>query len=650
MKKFKTLIFIFTLIFHCIENSDAQEMHFGFQENTQSSCLTEHEHQAIIQKLDHQKQQLIQQGILPEVSTTRSFPSFSWPIGVNPSFPQFQSCYSKGPYFDQNPNTESIQDYNCGGRTYDGHTGTDIGLWPFSWYQVEQNVAHIVAAAPGIIIGKDDGNYSYNCAWNSSTWNAVYIQHADGTVAWYGHMKAGTLTSKQVGDAVTVGEYLGVAGSSGISTGPHLHFEVLTVDNVSVDPFHANCNYTGTSSLWQNQKNYYEPTVNAVFTHGAPPIFMNCGDPDITNFKNTFTPGERVYAAMYLREIRDTDVMTFNILKPNGSIFFTTPVSVTSYFQNAYFYWYFDGNITDLGTWTVQAILNNGSPVSSTFTVTQNANPAISILGTSIPGVEWDNDYQLSTTDGINYYGYNIYMDQGECKFRQNRSWTTNWGQTQFPSGTGFNNGPNIPVNTFGFYNVEFNRLTGAYNFTSGTYERNISIVGTSLNGWDTDQNLTSSDGVNYIVSGLSFSNGEAKFRLNGNWLCNWGANAFPSGNGTNNGANIPVTAGIYDVTLNRYTGDYTFSPTVLTGIDLIKNTSPMVFPNPAVDKISVFWNTNEDVSIRIFDLQGKLLMQNRLMNASTIQAFSIETLPAGIYMIELQTTSQNATQRLVKF
>ena len=250
----------------------------------------------------------------------------------------------------------------------------------------------------------------------------------------------------------------------------------------------------------------------------------------------------------------------------------------------------------------------------------------------------------------LNYYGYNIYMDQGECKFRQNRSWTTNWGQTQFPSGTGFNNGPNIPVNTFGFYNVEFNRLTGAYNFTSGTYERNISIVGTSLNGWDTDQNLTSSDGVNYIVSGLSFSNGEAKFRLNGNWLCNWGANAFPSGNGTNNGANIPVTAGIYDVTLNRYTGDYTFSPTVLTGIDLIKNTSPMVFPNPAVDKISVFWNTNEDVSIRIFDLQGKLLMQNRLMNASTIQSFSIETLPAGIYMIELQTTSQNTTQRLVKF
>ena len=50
--------------------------------------------------------------------------------------------------------------------------------------------------------------------------------HADGSVAWYGHMKAGSLTNKAVGQTVSSGEYLGIVGSSGNSTGPHLHFGI----------------------------------------------------------------------------------------------------------------------------------------------------------------------------------------------------------------------------------------------------------------------------------------------------------------------------------------------------------------------------------------------------------------------------------------
>ena len=43
----------------------------------------------------------------------------------------------------------------------------------------------------GIIIGKDDGNFDQNCAFctSSCSWNAVYIQQADGSIAWYGHLK-----------------------------------------------------------------------------------------------------------------------------------------------------------------------------------------------------------------------------------------------------------------------------------------------------------------------------------------------------------------------------------------------------------------------------------------------------------------------------
>ena len=643
----KEIFFVKALLSSILLN--AQEMHFGFKQEHTLNCINEADRQTTIMRLEESKATLRQQGILPSASNSRSFPSFSWPIAVNPAFPQYQSCFSTGPHFDHNPASGSLQDYNCGARTYDGHKGTDIGLWPFSWHQVEQNIAHVVAAASGTIIGKDDGAYSYNCAWSSSNWNAVYIQHSDGTVAWYGHLKAGTLTSKQVGESVSVGEFLGVAASSGISTGPHLHFEVLTADNISVDPFDANCNSSLNSSLWANQKNYFDPAVNAVFTHGAPPVFMDCGDPDLTHFKSTFVPGERVYAATYLREIRETDAITFKILRPNGTTFFTTPATVGSFFQNAYFYWYFDGTITDIGTWTVQTILNNAAPVSTTFTVSQSAYPAISVLGSALQGTEWENDYHLSTGDGINYYGYNVYMQQGECKFRQNTNWTTNWGANQFPAGTGINDGVNIPVDEFAYYNITFNRLTGAYSFSPGSYQRSIGILGSALSGWDVDEDMSTSDGILYTINGLSMTNGEAKFRMNDNWLCNWGGGTFPQGTGTNNNVNIPVEGGVYDVSLNRYTGEYAFTPSVITQSDIIDNGKITLYPNPANEVVYLKIEMQEKAEIQIFDLQGKLMIRSVEDSQNSPLGISLKALNKGVYMVSVNTPSNSFVRRLVK-
>lgn len=76
-----------------------------------------------------------------------------------------------------------------------------------------QNAVEIVAAAPGVIIAKDDGYGDKNCSMcTNCSWNAVYVMHADGSVAWYGHMKIFSLTAKAVGQTVAAGEYLGVVG------------------------------------------------------------------------------------------------------------------------------------------------------------------------------------------------------------------------------------------------------------------------------------------------------------------------------------------------------------------------------------------------------------------------------------------------------
>jgi murein DD-endopeptidase MepM/ murein hydrolase activator NlpD len=60
----------------------------------------------------------------------------------------------------------------------------------------------------------------------------VEVQHTPAVKTRYAHMRAATV---KVGDQVARGDQLGTVGSSGITTGPHLHYEVL-VRGKQVDP------------------------------------------------------------------------------------------------------------------------------------------------------------------------------------------------------------------------------------------------------------------------------------------------------------------------------------------------------------------------------------------------------------------------------
>ena len=191
------------------------------------------------------------------------------------------------------------------------------------------------------------------------------------------------------------------------------------------------------------------------------------------------------------------------------------------------------------------------------------SSPMIGVLGSALNG--WDVDVDLQTTDGENYTLSNYPLTVGAAKFRQDDSWTINWGNSTFPSGVGIQDGPNIPILISGNYNITFNIVTGAYSFVCvsncSTSIKNIGILGSALNGWDVDVNMLTSDGVTYTLKNYAFIDGEAKFRQDDSWNINWGNNTFPTGNAILNGLNIPVTAGIYDVTFNIVTGDYSFVP-----------------------------------------------------------------------------------------
>ena len=192
------------------------------------------------------------------------------------------------------------------------------------------------------------------------------------------------------------------------------------------------------------------------------------------------------------------------------------------------------------------------------FQCVANCSPYIGILGSAVPPhYNWDNDINMRTYDGENYILPNRHFENGSAKFRQDDSWDIFWGATIFPAGTAELNGEEIPI-TEGNYNVSFNITTGAYSFTYPV----ISLIGSALNGWDEDIIMQTTDGINYLLEDYPFFEGEVKFRSNENWEVNWGSYDFPQGWGYQNGPNIPVQAGTYNVNFNLNTKEYIFTAT----------------------------------------------------------------------------------------
>jgi LysM repeat protein len=127
-------------------------------------------------------------------------------------------------------------------RRFEGSAPGGEWIWPargvftsgYGWrwgrmhkgIDVANNVGtQIVAARQGTVTfsGWDDGGYGY----------LVKIAHEDGSVSVYGHNSS--LLVRE-GDAVQQGQPISLMGSTGRSTGPHLHFEIRPPGQGAVNP------------------------------------------------------------------------------------------------------------------------------------------------------------------------------------------------------------------------------------------------------------------------------------------------------------------------------------------------------------------------------------------------------------------------------
>lgn len=113
-------------------------------------------------------------------------------------------------------------------RSYESHGGIDIGA---------SMGTPIYAAGAGTVVSSNNscphvssgGNW---CSCGGGYGNFVWILHDNGYETIYGHM---TTTAVSTGQTVSAGQLIGYVGSSGWSTGPHLHFE-LRIGGVKSNP------------------------------------------------------------------------------------------------------------------------------------------------------------------------------------------------------------------------------------------------------------------------------------------------------------------------------------------------------------------------------------------------------------------------------
>ncbi len=287
---------------------------------------------------------LTETGMLSE-TPLRSRVEMGWPLRAAETLSDY-GYHGVSNFVDQDPAfPNQLRDYACGARTYDvangyNHAGTDYFTWPFGWDKLDRDAVEIVAAAPGTIVFKSDGNFDRSCTLGGGQWNAVYVEHADGSVAWYGHMKDGSPTPKGVGEAVEAGEYLGIVGSSGNSTGPHLHLEVYDADEHLIDPYAGDCNDLNPVTWWADQRPYYDSAINALMTHDVAPNFPTCPNTeDEVNARDTFAPGETAYFAAYYRDQLQGQLSRYRLRLPSGAVWREwTGASDAEHYAASYWY------------------------------------------------------------------------------------------------------------------------------------------------------------------------------------------------------------------------------------------------------------------------------------------------------------------------
>ncbi|MCI1189407.1 T9SS type A sorting domain-containing protein [Hymenobacter sp. DH14] len=198
--------------------------------------------------------------------------------------------------------------------------------------------------------------------------------------------------------------------------------------------------------------------------------------------------------------------------------------------------------------------------------------------------------------------------------------------------------------------------LSATMSMAQTTNYTSIGIIGTATPGaWTTETGMTRTvaGGHDWAYT-MTLTAGEAKFRANNDWTVSWGANTFPTGTGsTQNGPNIPVTAGRYLIKFNDQTGVYSFTVAAAAKSSNDAILKMALAPNPASGSLRVAYELPA-ASNAVIEVQN-LLGQRVQALAPVFQAagareqqLSLAGVAPGIYLVQLKTADLTQTTRLV--
>lgn len=259
-----------------------------------------------------------------------------------------------------------IRDWNCGHQTLDGHNGIDTEIRGFAAQVVG---VPVFAVLDGTVIQTHDGEPDMNTGGSAVPSNLVKIDHGGGHTTTYLHLKMNSV-AVSVNQQVRAGQQIGLTGSSGNSTGPHLHFQP-EANGAAFEPFAGACR-AGVSN-WITQPSFRTDLYLREFVITGQDLGAWPGYPVDTSRTGQFTAvTQRVGFWMSVGNGESVTSLQARYLRPDGTENratprFTFPGGAS---RNAYFNAYFNNVVLDVaGTWRIEILVNDQVFTQAPFTV-----------------------------------------------------------------------------------------------------------------------------------------------------------------------------------------------------------------------------------------------------------------------------------------
>lgn len=295
-------------------------------------------------------------------------------------------------FADLDPRPGMLRDFRGGQFTYDldsgGHDAIDLS--PDGFAASDQGIA-IYAAADGVVSSVHDGEYDRNTGFAdpAPTANYVIVDHGNGWQTAYWHLRRDSV-SVRVGDSVVSGKFLGWMGSSGFSTGAHVHF-ALRHGNHHIETMLDAATYWVTPPAYPAD---YRHAIRSGFSGTNPTASEWTERPEDMR---TFTQGSRVYFWVIAGAMLPGDTRTIRFLRPDGSMFLEqTTTQGNSFFKASQ--WSYVATLPAsgaVGTWTTIWLQNGTELAHQSFTVTSAGAPEVRIE----QGTQFIRDQRFTPVD-----------------------------------------------------------------------------------------------------------------------------------------------------------------------------------------------------------------------------------------------------------